>query len=246
MADTVALPPSGDFATTVDVGDTMWDRAHGAPQISKWCAAWWCACRDCVRANVREHVRISCHAGDGRLLFVGTTEEEKQNARALERDFWGVVQRETRVTRLVAMAACVVMLAVGYIAWPCALYLGSTVGAVAAFVLLLMFPRKANILMATFVLPAGAGAFVGRAAASLERCAMTHCVARSYCGLLRGHKPARWHARGWHAHHDGSLGNSFHHALAATYRLRALRHGAHRGRSRSAQRGHGHAAADVA
>lgn len=140
-----------------------------------------------------------------RLLFVGSTEEEKQNARALERGFWEVVQRETRVTRLVAMAASVVMFAVGHIAWPCALYLGSTVGAVAAFVLLLIFPRKANVLMAAFVLPAGAGVLRQCNAhsflASANFCAL--CVPLrvdmdsgcSYCGLLYRREHGRGHAR---------------------------------------------------
>ena len=92
-----------------------------------------------------------------RLLFVGGTEEERLNARALERDFWEVVQRETRITRLIAVAACLVMYAVGYASWSSTEYLCGTVGAAAAFLTLLFLPRWANLLMAAFVLPAGAG-----------------------------------------------------------------------------------------
>ncbi len=135
--------------------------------------------RDCGMAGSPERLLVyscgaPCHVVASnsrarRLRFVGNTVEEQAHARELEVEFWDLVQRETRVPRILAALACLVMFAVGCVAWPSQLYVWCTVAAAAALVLLLVFPRRANLIMSTLVLPAGVGERAGPLQASPHR-----------------------------------------------------------------------------
>ena len=132
--------------------------------------AWPRQCRGmCAHSSVIRDLVAAAR----RLRFVGRTEDERAHARELEADFAGVVQTETRPTRVLAVLACIVMFGVGWIAWPSQLYIWSTVGGITALVLLLVFPRRANLLMAALVLPVGTG--------TLLRACVRVCVCMCVC-----------------------------------------------------------------
>ncbi len=102
------------------------------------------------------------------LRFAGNTAADRASAAALEAEFGNIAARETRVTR----AVTVIMSCVGYTialsSWPGYLmYIIGLAMSLATLLMLFLFPRRANTVMAILFLPASFGA---------RKCVTTACL----------------------------------------------------------------------
>ena len=98
---------------------------------------------------------------------MGSTDAERRHARALEHEFAGLVGRETRTTRSITLCAGAIgfgVAAVGTVGSPdFPVYPVGLGVCLITLLVTLVWPRRANVIMAVFFLPFVAGECAARA-----------------------------------------------------------------------------------